>query len=605
MGARYRLLIFFLMVAFILKAQEQIPFQSFTSAGSAEVSVNATQSLRSVFGQPFAAQGAPDGAQSGMLQAVRLIIPDIEAPVIQHTPSATGLTTGGSNTISAQITDNISVAQAAMYYRPIGSGNFQSTSLASASGDAFSADIQSAWFDAMGLEYYFTASDIAGNSARLPKDSSFFEYTNNDQARIPADLLAFGSATESYRVISVPYAFANNSVLSLFDELPTQSKTEYRIYTYNGNNQWLEYPDGFTTLDRGKGYWILIRNPVDLQLGTVMAPSNNQERPYQLQLNPGWNQIGNPYTLTISWEDIRAFVDNANIGGLKIYEAGFKNGDDLKPFQGGFVYLDGSSPVSVPITFKGQVSGGRKRHPFSNNPASSSWRLPLSLTQGSLSNDIAAIGMEPDALEGKDFYDDFNPPRFGDYLEINFQHPGRNGPDFSQDIEPTRRIQTWSFRVEESNTFTPVFMHWDKTALAKGGISFFLLDEQNVALVDMSLEDHLEIQQGHSHEFHIYMGTPVSDILTESIAMGNPYPNPFGNQVNVNLGLPYSGSVSIEVLDDMGQLVRKINTALPAGIHNIVWDGRDENGVSMAGGVYFMRAVIGNKLFERRIIKTN
>jgi flagellar hook assembly protein FlgD len=71
----------------------------------------------------------------------------------------------------------------------------------------------------------------------------------------------------------------------------------------------------------------------------------------------------------------------------------------------------------------------------------------------------------------------------------------------------------------------------------------------------------------------------------------------------VELGLPEPAPVRLRLFDLSGRQVREIDSGLlPAGYHEIVWDGRDENGAAAAGGVYFFQLQAGRFQEKGRIV---
>ena len=83
---------------------------------------------------------------------------------------------------------------------------------------------------------------------------------------------------------------------------------------------------------------------------------------------------------------------------------------------------------------------------------------------------------------------------------------------------------------------------------------------------------------------HELLGLPTEPEL------GPNYPNPFNASTTIPLLLPRPGHVDLEIYDVLGQRVRQlVNTTLPAGVHPTAWDGRDDAGRPVAGGVYFIR----------------
>ena len=68
------------------------------------------------------------------------------------------------------------------------------------------------------------------------------------------------------------------------------------------------------------------------------------------------------------------------------------------------------------------------------------------------------------------------------------------------------------------------------------------------------------------------------------------YPNPFNPETAINFSLKESGKVRINIYNLKGQLVRQLlDTELPAGRHQIVWNGKDNQGRSVSSGIYLYR----------------
>jgi hypothetical protein len=88
--------------------------------------------------------------------------------------------------------------------------------------------------------------------------------------------------------------------------------------------------------------------------------------------------------------------------------------------------------------------------------------------------------------------------------------------------------------------------------------------------------------------------TEPSSLPTEYYLSQN-YPNPFNPTTNIELSLPRSGHVEIDVFNILGRRVcRLIDRELPAGVHRIVFDGRGDDGAPLATGVYFYRITSGD-----------
>lgn len=69
-----------------------------------------------------------------------------------------------------------------------------------------------------------------------------------------------------------------------------------------------------------------------------------------------------------------------------------------------------------------------------------------------------------------------------------------------------------------------------------------------------------------------------------------PSPNPFNPQTKLRFSLEVDGPVSLEIFDVAGRKVRTlVNESRLAGAHNVLWDGRNGRGETVASGVYFAK----------------
>ncbi len=68
------------------------------------------------------------------------------------------------------------------------------------------------------------------------------------------------------------------------------------------------------------------------------------------------------------------------------------------------------------------------------------------------------------------------------------------------------------------------------------------------------------------------------------------YPNPFNPSTVIKFALPQAGRVQLHIYNSAGQLVRTLaNNEMAQGWHELTWDGRDQNGQTVATGVYLYR----------------
>jgi flagellar hook assembly protein FlgD len=67
--------------------------------------------------------------------------------------------------------------------------------------------------------------------------------------------------------------------------------------------------------------------------------------------------------------------------------------------------------------------------------------------------------------------------------------------------------------------------------------------------------------------------------------------------------LPAAAQVRLEIYDALGQKVRTlVQQVEPAGYHTAVWDGRDDGGKALAGGIYIYRLQAGEFSQARKLL---
>jgi hypothetical protein len=81
-------------------------------------------------------------------------------------------------------------------------------------------------------------------------------------------------------------------------------------------------------------------------------------------------------------------------------------------------------------------------------------------------------------------------------------------------------------------------------------------------------------------------------------------PNPFSDKVTLSFSIPNQpAKAMIEIYDVRGRLVRRFDgSRLGPGRHEVVWDGRNQRGTSVASGIYFCRIRTGNKLATGKLL---
>ncbi|TPW08907.1 MAG: Coagulation factor protein [bacterium] len=87
-------------------------------------------------------------------------------------------------------------------------------------------------------------------------------------------------------------------------------------------------------------------------------------------------------------------------------------------------------------------------------------------------------------------------------------------------------------------------------------------------------------------------------------ALGNAYPNPMNPTTRIQFtnGVA-NGRVKVEIFDVTGRLVRNlVDAKLPAGVHEVTWDGASEGGSTVPSGMYFYRMTADDFVSAKKLV---
>src|SRR5262249_2376601 len=123
-------------------------------------------------------------------------------------------------------------------------------------------------------------------------------------------------------------------------------------------------------------------------------------------------------------------------------------------------------------------------------------------------------------------------------------------------------------------------------------------DEGDDSRVEAALDDFAIYSGGGS-------GAPAAKMTSTEgsapLAIGRPEPVPSSEGVRASLALSRATTVEAGVFDVRGRLVRSIRSGMfPAGSHELLWDGRRNDGSRASSGVYWLRIRAGQ---EERSLK--
>lgn len=85
--------------------------------------------------------------------------------------------------------------------------------------------------------------------------------------------------------------------------------------------------------------------------------------------------------------------------------------------------------------------------------------------------------------------------------------------------------------------------------------------------------------------------------------LGDAYPNPARGQTTFTFGLAETGAVTLEILNNLGQVVAVlVNDEMGSGIHTVIWDHSGDKAGTINNGTYFYRMTTQQTAMTKPII---
>jgi hypothetical protein len=172
-------------------------------------------------------------------------------------------------------------------------------------------------------------------------------------------------------------------------------------------------------------------------------------------------------------------------------------------------------------------------------------------------------------------------------------------------MERSTATQNWIALDAGSRNGHVTIGGFDMTGLEQA--SETLLFKLYFAIRDGSRSDmEFDIIQAHDQlaniagkQFHF----KAENARPTQFALLQNYPNPFNMITDIEFHLPQASHVALDIYNISGSRVQSlVQKELPAGVHRIKWDGRNENAQTQSSGLYFYTIKAGAFQQTKRMI---
>jgi hypothetical protein len=101
-----------------------------------------------------------------------------------------------------------------------------------------------------------------------------------------------------------------------------------------------------------------------------------------------------------------------------------------------------------------------------------------------------------------------------------------------------------------------------------------------------------------------YATTGLGVISGSNIALINCYPNPFSDEVNIEINLAKDAQVQVEVFNQLGQRINFLlkKQLISSGVHRLIWNGQNANNQQVSQGIYHLMINVDGKDIHKKIV---
>lgn len=160
------------------------------------------------------------------------------------------------------------------------------------------------------------------------------------------------------------------------------------------------------------------------------------------------------------------------------------------------------------------------------------------------------------------------------------------------------RSSTLSFDIYRSFSEEGPYVYISSPEIIREGNKFTFFDPE--AAVGKTFWYKIEIIEDDivAASFNASVKIPLPEFTLEQ-----NYPNPFNPNTSISFSLSEQGPVLLSVYDVSGRLLNTlVNRDMQPGSYTEVWNGCDQRGDPVAGGVYLYRLSAGGKSITRKMI---
>lgn len=500
-----------------------------------------------------------------------------------------------------------------IYYRAGGSKNYFPILMSRQSGDLFSGTIPANEVTERGLEFYLYAADNSGAVRTVPEGAPA---SAPHRLRTYITEKTFPATTPAlvYRLITVPIDLTDGQPDAvLTDDLAAYDRNKWRLFQRQ-QNTYQEYTfSDFLNFTPGRGFWLITRESRQLDAGPGYSVRTDTN--FVVQLQSGWNLIGNPFSFPVSWDSVvqhgRTELPVA-FGGNQNSAQGFRYQQTvLNAWEGYAVKNLETSPISIEFKPIEAVQSFSKPAP-GQKLSPGEWQLQLAVRCENAEDTDNFVGQIENAATDWDEHDFSEVPPIGEFVSLYFphsdwqQHPGNYAADFRA---PTATGDYWDFSVVTNFTQGEIRLETSLLQELPPQWQIYLVDKKANRQLELGSVDQY-VFPAQNNDFRLIIGTaevienniPSTPVPVTYCLLPN-YPNPFNPGTTIRYTLPVAARVELVIYNLMGQKIKTlVSAAQSAGQYEINWDGKNSQNEAVPSGIYWYQIRANAFTFTRKMV---
>lgn len=524
------------------------------------------------------------------------------------------LDSGDSLRVVTTATDVSGVQEVTLNYKIGGGLSYSTIDMQAIGSNRYEGTVPPNFVTSRGVSYFVSGTD---NIDVVGSSDTFF-VSVNFEAGTQVKLIRSSVNQTGYRMISSPNNLAQTLADSIFAHsgFSAYDTTSWRLYKYE-DGAYVERDSANADSFRftpGAAYWLISANELVLEFGSGVSTPG--DKPFELELQPGWNQIANPFAFEVGWDDVMSESGEPLISApYEFRGAQYIMPNTIEQYTGLFVFNHEDSVETLLMPPK-QVDINVSK--LSKQTVQDSWKLQILSSCGEARDDYNYFGVNEEASVKFDRLDSPEPPPFGNYVSVYFPQKdwGRFSNNYTTDFRnDIGNGQELTVHVKTNIANSEARVQFSGLEQIPADLEIVLFDEKLNVTRNLRERDNYAFVTGTSitlKELKLFIGSgdfveqALADVslVPEKFELSQNFPNPFNPSTSIRYGLPAEEKVTIRIFDLLGREVRTLvqGDLQKSGYHVTSWNGRDKNEVPVASGVYVYRIKAGEFSQSRKMI---